>query len=411
MRRLQGWFLAGVVVLALCLMAGTNIKSGLDRSGVEAVDFADSASTVADGAITRLKMDEWEQGKVNLERCAGDTVFRAWYVAGADSGYWVMNVDASGDTMALGMSLKGLAGTAEHVRLVGPFSQRPVTGRWKWYNFHEVEFYHATDTWLENEDISSASAAPDITGIDSSWVADREDAIVSRLTWTYAKYGVDVVADTIDIRRTIFAHRGASYYLIRYDVRHTNTDKNDSLRFTLTEEQIKVGNDANSNDLAWVPNYGKVNLRKDFLLEDIGYCVAFTNTGNDSDAADSTHLDPALKLDAGSGIAEFPAGFIVWNSSREIAPMDVAITDLASASMPSLEADSIFLHAGDYAEPVDGGLYVYFRTPFITLTHRWQSFEYAVGRAKLVGDRMPPVFPEIVFSNGFVWKCPYTRKQ
>ena len=410
MSRLQGWFLAGVVVLALCLMAGSNIRSGLDRSGVEAVDFADSAGTVTDGAITQIKMDEWEQGRVGLERAPGDTVFRAWYKGANDSGYWVMNVDASGDTMALQMSLQGLTTTAEHVRFAGPFSQRPVTGRWKWYNFHEVEFYHATDTWAENEDISSAGTAPEITALDSSWVADSEDAVVSRLTWTYAKAGGSI-PDTIDVRRTLFAQRGAPYYVIRYDVRHTNIDKNDSLRFTLKEEGVKVGNDANSNDLCWVPNYGNVNLRKDFLLEDIGYCVAFTNTGNDSDAADSMHLDLALKLDAGSGIAEFPAGFIVWNSSREIAPMDVAITDLPSASMLSLEADSIFLHAGDYAEPVDGGVNVFFRTPFITLTHEWQSFEYAVGRAKLVGDRMPPVFPEIVFSNGFVWKCPYTRKQ
>jgi hypothetical protein len=387
----------GAVAMLFFTVAGTSIKSGLERT------------TPTDGTVTRVAFDEWEQGRVGLERCAGDTVFRGYYQTAGDSGYALISVDALGDSMMLMMSMKNLSGTTEHFRLLGPYSQRPTTGRWKWFNQHEIEFYHANDSFLGGDDICSASGANNVTGLDSAWVFDEDNAVVSRLTWTYDKAGA--VDDTIDVRRTVLAPRGAAYFLVRYEVRHTNTDNTDSLRFTFREEGVKVADDSHSNDLAWVPNFGKVQLRKDFLMEDIGYCVAFMNTGNAEDAADSSFLHPDLRLDAGSGIVEFVAGFIVWNSSREIVPMDVAITDLANASLPSLAADSIFLHAGDYSEPVDDGLRVYFRTPFITLTHDWQTFEYAIGRAKLVGDQMPPVFQEVVFSNGFVWKCPYTRKQ
>ena len=179
------------------------------------------------------------------------------------------------------------------------------------------------------------------------------------------------------------------------------------------------------NDLGYVPGYGEVRRRHLFDDDELyalsnGYC-GFVDLGNAAATwidtlgnGSSTYKSTTLQVDLGRGTREFVANFIVVNPRQDITADAFCFTDSAAGggSYAQADYDSTFqLHAPwDSTEVMDNVTYrgLVIRTDPIYLSDNttYHTFEYAVGRARLVDDQLPPVYPEVMWTDGSVQRPP-----
>jgi hypothetical protein len=117
-------------------------------------------------------------------------------------------------------------------------------------------------------------------------------------------------------------------------------------------------------------------------------------------------------VDSGSGTPEFLAGLVCFNPGQSIVPGEFAWMDSTGEGIPSLDFDSPRM-ALDTTRVLDGGFRTFLaQTPVVEFVHgETKTLEYAVGRARLVEGRLPPVFPEVTWLDGTRSKCPPTPRR
>jgi len=336
-----------------------------------------------------------------------DTLFTAWFTdAENDSGYDLVAVDRSGDTLALYLQL--ITGANPHLRVWGPLAGTARAGQKRLWRFHRLRMLDPGEFFESGTDLTTQGANSRMSGINLTRLCDTADSIVWRQTWQSIK--ATGARDTVEVSRTVVARRGEPYFVIRYDL--TWLGGADRVRF-IWSNHPRMGAQGSVHDVGFAPGLGLVTAQRTVEASRTGWWAAFLDIGNPLAAVDtleggeSSFLSPALRMDFGSGGPEFAAAFVCFNPGRAIVPAEFVWADSTGAGEASLDFDSPTALL-DTTRVLDSGHRTLIaRTPPVEfLPGETKTLEYAVGRARLEGDRLPPVFPEVKWSDGTTSVCP-----
>jgi hypothetical protein len=345
---------------------------------------------------------------------ACDTIFVAHHVkAASDSGYDLVQVDATGDSISL--YLQWIADVNPHLRVWGPTVGINRQTQKRLARMHRLEISDCHEIFESAADITTQGANSGITELSFGRPEVTGEAVTWRQAWRYVKH--TGTRDSLGVVRTVRMRCGEPYFLVRYDLTWLGA-KGGSVRL-LWSNHPRMGLEGSRHDVGFAPGAGLVTHQQVFPAERLGYFAGMIDLGNPAAAGVDTlpgggtsHMAAALKADAGSGRAEFLAAFICFNPRQTLVPNEFAWMDSTGEGIPSLDYDSAHI-ALDTTRVLDGG----FRT-FLARTAETQfmpgetrTLEYAVGRARLAGGRVPPVIPEVTWLDGTRSKCPETSRR
>lgn len=336
---------------------------------------------------------------------ACDTLFVHWYSnARYDSGFDWVRVDQVADTLSL--YLRWLICDDSHLRVAGPMGGINRSTRARLWHLHRFEIQSPGHTFTNAEDFCTQGGNGLIENLELVKVYESPSEMRWRQSWRFMKRVVGKY-DTLDIARTVTATCDRPYFLVHYDFTWVNAEPG-SLRFLwYFQRQTKFGRRRSKHEVGYAPGYGMVTKRHAFDAEALGYCASMIRIGNPLAARIDTLADgrssfksPQLMEDFGSGVPAFSASLICFNPSSDIVPSEFAWIDTAGAYVPTLHCDSSRVRVDttnvlDYEER-----YFYGRTELIGFeSGDTKSLEYAVGRAFLEGANLPPVIPDISWSD------------
>jgi hypothetical protein len=395
---------------------------------------ADSAKTITDGAVdtnalgasavSAAKLDEPERAALGLAP-AGDTLFVRWVYASPDTYLCVVRVDENGDTLQYSQSWRrdgnakkfnslGLQGGGpDSVTFLFPATAplifphwRPETG-WGAYNFH-------------NDGMGSVS----LDNYVLTWLVNNGRAIHYREAWDWK--GNPATGDTAKvaiIRDTAWRLEDA-YVTLRYQIKSNDTVRGgDTLRIICGIE-AKVGDmnvlgDGGTNssnfDVAYYPGYGYRYRRQVWSREDLT-CVAggpvfgVADIGNPLVPSDTLSTGAsgvwatALKTSCG-GPADWIASFVAFNPNADIVPSYFSQQDTVSLAgefipfatdIPVVDTTAAWHESGH-------SRFVICRSDTVKLnTTTYQTFEIALGRARIPATGEMPVLPIVKFQDGAI---------
>jgi hypothetical protein len=361
------------------------------------------------GAALRSRACGSFAGGQDLAGC--DTVFISRHTkATTDSGYDLVQVDAAGDSLSL--YLQWIGDVNPHLRLWGPTIGINRQTQRRLMRLHRLEIQDRHEIFESATDITTQGANSGITDLILGEAEVTADAVAWRQTWRYVKN--TGTRDTLGVVRTVRMRCGEPYFLVRYDFTWLGA-RAGSVRL-LWSNHPRLGLEGSKHDVGFAPGIGLVVRQQVFSAERLGFFAGMIDLGNSLavgvdtlTGGGSSYMSPDLRADAGSGKSEFLAGFVCFNPGQSIVPSEFAWMDSTGAGVPSLDYDSPAI-ALDTTRVLDGGFRAFLaRTAAIEFTQgETRTLEYAVGRARLVGDRLPPVFPEVTWSDGTRSKCPKT---
>jgi hypothetical protein len=339
---------------------------------------------------------------------ARDTVFTARFTdSQSDSGYDMVQVDSSGDSLAL--YLQWITDVNPHLRIWGPLTGTARPNHKRLWRFHRFRMLDPHEIFESATDLTTQGANSRISDITMTRVHETPDSIVWRQTWQSVK--ATGASDTVAVSRTVAARRGAPYFVIRYDLTWRG-GRPDSVRF-IWSNHPRMGTAGSIHDVGFAPGIGLVSSQRAIQASAVQWWATMLDIGNPLAASDTTgdgrtsFMSPALKIDFGSGAAEFVGAFICFNPRREIVPSEFVWADSTGEREPSLDFDSPRASV-DTTRVLDSGYRTLIaRTPPVGfLPGQTKTIEYAVGRVRLEQDRLPPVCPEVVWSDGTTSRCP-----
>jgi hypothetical protein len=337
-----------------------------------------------------------------------DTIFTHWHEkAGLDSGYDLVRVDDTGDSLAL--YLRWIVGDSPHIRVVGPFGGINRGTRTKIWNFLRMEVQSPGHTFGAAEDFCTGGGNGVVINPAITNLYETPSAIGWRQSWRFIKVLVDR-KDTLDIVRTTTMKCGEPYFTVHYDYTWVN-ERPGKLRFLwYFQRQTRLGRRRSRHEVGYAPGYGVVTTRLAFTAEELGYCAGMANIGNPratyvDTLGDGTtsHMSADLMVDFGGGRPAFPAGFICFHPNMDIVPTEFAWIDTNGAYVPTLHCDSVKIRV-DTTNVLDHEeRYFYGRTGLIEFTHgETKTMEYAVGRAWVDSHEPVLTIPDIAWPDGTV---------
>jgi hypothetical protein len=383
--------------LALVLWAVPASLGGHSAGGSRPTRAANPQRTACGGLIATPAPD-----------AARDTIFTAWFTdSQSDSGYDLVEVDASGDSLVL--YLQWITDVNPHLRIWGPLTGRARTDRKRLWRYHRFRMLDPHEIFESATDLTTQGANSRISDIVLTAPRETPDSIVWRQTWQAVK--VTGTADTVEVNRTVAARRGAPYFVIRYDLTWRGGQP-DSVRF-IWSNHPRMGTAGSIHDVGFAPGIGLVTCQRAVQASAVQWWAMMLDIGNPLAPSDTTgesrtsFLSPALKVEFGSGAPEFVGAFVCFNPRREIVPDEFVWADSTGEMEPSLDFDSPRARV-DTTRALDGGHRTLIaRTPPVGfLPGQTKTIEYAVGRVRLEQDRLPPVCPEVLWSDGTTSRCP-----
>jgi len=343
-----------------------------------------------------------------------DTIFVSRHTkAASDSGYDLVQVDRAGDSLSL--YLQWIGDVNPHLRLWGPTIGVNRQTQRRLMRLHRLEIEDRHEIFESATDITTQGANSGITDLSLGEAERTADAVSWRQTWRYVKN--TGTRDTLGIVRTVRVRCGEPYFLVRYDVTWLRA-RAGSVRL-LWSNHPRLGLEGSKHDVGFAPGIGSVLRQSVFPAERLGFFAGMIDLGNPLavgvdtlSGGGSSYMSPRLRAGAGSGKVEFLAGFVCFNPGESIVPSEFAWMDSTGEGIPSLDYDSPQI-ALDTTRVLDGGFRTFLaRTPVIEFTQgQTRTLEYAVGRARLVGDRLPPIFPEVTWFDGTRSRCPKTPRR
>ncbi|HVP56733.1 MAG TPA: hypothetical protein VMU02_01450 [bacterium] len=349
------------------------------------------------------------------ERQAGcDTVLVARYVkATTDSGYDLVEVDASGDSLSL--YLQWIVGANPHLRLWGPTVGRSRVGERRLFRLHRFEILDPQEIFESATDITTQGANSGISDLNLGEAQRSADGISWRQTWRYTKH--TGLQDTLGVVRTVRMRCGDPYYVVRYDLTWLGS-RAGSVRFFWSNHP-RLGLEGSRHDVGFAPGVGLVLRQQVLSASRLGYFAAMIDLGNPLavgvdtlSGGHSSYLSPGLKVNSGSGKPEFLAGFVCFNPRQSIVPEEFAWIDSTGEGVSSLDYDSPHMVLDTTRVLASGFRILLARTAAIEFTRgETKTLEYAVGRARLEEDRLPPVFPEVTWLDGTRSRCPKSPRR
>jgi hypothetical protein len=341
---------------------------------------------------------------------ARDTVFTSRYSnARSDSGYDFVEV-AEGDSLSL--YLQWITDVNPHLRLWGPMTGINRATSRRLLRFHRLELQDRREIFESAIDVTTQGANSQISDISLTDLEASPEAITWQQAWRFIKNTGS--SDTVAVVRTVRMGRSQPYFVIRYDFTWLGTRPGD-VRL-IWSCHPRIGREGSKHDVGFAPGYGLILAQRSFDAATLGYFAGAIDLGNPLAAytdtvpgGASSFMAPALKVDFGSGRPEFPAAFVCFNPRQAIAPSEFAWMDSTGEGVASLDYDSPRIVL-DTTRVLDGGFRTLLaRTPAIEFTRgETKTLEYAVGRARLLGDRLPLVFPDVIWLDGSVSICPQT---
>jgi hypothetical protein len=338
-----------------------------------------------------------------------DTLFTRWYTdAKSDSGYDLVEVDPSGDSLALYM--QWIIGENPHLRLWGPTTGTNRTTHKRLWRFHRLRIQDPREIFESAADVTAQSANCRITRVTSFVLFDTADSMAWRQTWNYVKH--TGARDTLAVARTVLARRGRPYFVVRYEFTSLGAGA-DSIRF-IWSNHPRMGGEGSRNDVGFAPGHGLVTRQRRMEAAPLNWVALMLDVGNPlargadtlADGA-SSFMSAGLKLDMGSGLAQFAAAFVCFNPEAAIVPSEFAWMDSTGDGEPSLDYDSPAIVLDTTRVLAGGSRMLIARTPPIGFAAgQTKALEFAVGRASIVDDRLPPVIPEVMWLDGSISRWP-----
>jgi hypothetical protein len=340
---------------------------------------------------------------------AADTVFTVWYTdSKSDSGYDFVEVDRAGDTLNLYM--QWVTGPNPHLRIWGPFGSTDRSNRKRLWRFHRLMLLDAHEIFESAADITTQGANTAIRDISEEQLFQTPDSAAWRQTWLWMKN--TGARDTVGVVRTVLARRGMPYFLVRYQLTWLGAGT-DSVRLFWASPP-RMGTGGGRHDVGFAPGHGLVLRQKELQAAPLGWWAAMLDIGNPmagnidtTEISASSFMWSGLKLDFGSGQPEFAAAFVCFNPNRDIVPSEFAWMNSMVEGETSLDFDSASITI-DSTRVLDSGDRTFIaRTPVLVFSSgETKTLEYAVGRARLAGDGLPPVFPDVIWTDGTLSRCP-----
>ena len=392
-----------IVVLVACLVCAGGYLAGLGSG---------PGSAPAEAALHSRACGGFVGGHDSPATC--DTMFISRHIkATSDSGYDLVQVDAAGDSLSL--YLQWIGGVNPHLRLWGPTIGINRQTQRRLMRLHRLEIQDRHEIFESATDVTTQGANSGITDLGLSQPEVTRDAVSWRQTWRYVKN--TGTRDTVGVVRTVSMRCGEPYFLVRYDLTWLGA-RAGSVRLRWSNHP-RMGLEGSKHDVGFAPGIGLVLRQHVFPAELLGYFAGMIDLGNSLavgvdtlSGGGSSYMSPDLRAGAGSGKSEFLAGFVCFNPGESIVPSEFAWMDSTGDGVPSLDYDSPET-ALDTMRVLDGGFRTFLaRTAAIEFSQgETKTLEYAVGRARLVGDRLPPVFPEVTWSDGTRSRCPKTSRR
>jgi hypothetical protein len=426
----------GTEIYATDWKARTTTDTHKDFIGTVAA--SDSGKTVTDASLQIKKLDEWEASLLAGGEVPIDTMYVAQVVAGSDTYKVITKIDEAGNQYTFSSSTKS-NGNAKNFMQFGPYGgagdsityQGPIV----FYVVPIRPFNLETTGGLLNPCVDG-SGAIDISSYVRTNLITTNGCIKWQETWTYRN--VNTGSDTLrlDIKRTTMTRRSDPYFDVLYEIKSADTAKGgDTLRIAVDFDAqaghanrplpVVAGNAA-TYDVGYIPGFGIATRRRAWSAERItslagGLVFGVADIGNPYVADDtlstgaSAFLSAYLKAQAGSGTKEFVAGFASINSSRTIVPNQIIYNDSSSLEVNYRWGyDSTLAHVDTTAYWEEGGhdRLIWARTAPIALDcTTYKTFEFVVGKARILNDQLPPIVPKIVFMDGTVLTPTNTRQR
>ena len=332
-----------------------------------------------------------------------DTVFTHRYTgAQSDSGYDFVEVDRTGDTLSL--YVQWVKDVNPHLRLWGPMTGINRQTQKRLWRFHRLQLQDRHEIFESAADVTTQGANTRINDITLTRLYETPDSVSWRQTWEFIKNTGS--RDTVAVARTLVMRRGRPYFVVRYDFTWLGSSV-DSVR-VIWSNHPRTGVGGSRHDVGFAPGEGIVTRQRAFAASDLGYLAAMVDLGNPLAVGSDTlpggapsYMSPELKIDFGSGRAEFAAAFVCFNPKREIVPNEFAWMDSTGEGLVTLDFDSPTI-ALDSTRVLDSGFRVFLvRTPVLAFAPgETKTLEYAVGRASLAKDGLALLFPDVVWSDG-----------
>ena len=364
------------------------------------------------GSLSRLS--DQQQGACGSlvatpgQAAARDTLFAAWFTdSRSDSGYNLVEVSASGDSLVL--YLQSITGLNPHLRVWGPLTGTAEPGRKRLWRYHRLRMLDPHEIFESATDLTTQGANSRVSEVSPTALSATADSLVCRQTWRSVK--ATGTWDTLEVRRTVMARRGAPYFVIRYDLTWLGGNP-DSVRF-IWSNHPRMGAEGSIHDVGFAPGIGLVTTQRVLEARAVGWWALMLDIGNPLAASDTTagsrtsHLAPDLRADFGSGASGFIGAFVCFNPGREIVPGEFVWADSTGEGETSLDFGSPSASV-DTTRVLDSGYRTLIcRTPPVGfMPGQTKTLEYAVGRARLEQDALPPVCPEVIWTDGTVSRCP-----
>ncbi|MFZ1947525.1 MAG: hypothetical protein WAW06_08255 [bacterium] len=342
-----------------------------------------------------------------------DTLFTRWYTdAEGNSGYDLVTVDRAGDSLAL--YLQWTTGDNPHLRLWGPTTGTNRTTHKRLWRFDRLRMQDPGEIFESAADVTAQGANTLIRGFTMVKTVDTPDSMAWQQAWNYVKRtGAN---DTLAIVRKVLARRGQPYFVVRYQF--TWLGGADSVRF-IWSNHPRMGLGGSRHDVGFAPGFGLVTGQRRFDAKDLTWAAVMLDIGNplatDVDTlADGTSsfMSTDLKVDMGSGLPRFAGAFICFNPGADIVPLEFAWMDSTGDGEPSLDYHSPVI-AVDTTRVLDGGsrMLLARTAPVGFAAGETKALEFAVGRASVADDGLPPILPEVVWSDGSISRWPTTHRE
>ncbi len=349
---------------------------------------------------------EWQTHPFDTTRLACDTLFLHWYSNGrSDSGFDLVRVDQAGDTMAL--YLRWIIGPNPHIRVLGPMGGINRGRRTKIWHLHRIEIQGPGEIFDDAEDFCTQGGNGWIENIKLEKTVDKH-RIEFHQKWRFIKH-VGRRVDTLYVDRRVTASCSVPYFLVHYDFTWGNSEAGMVRFLWYFQRQTRFGRRRSIHEVGYAPGIGIVSHRTVLDASKLGYCALMARIGNPFARCDTlrdgrkSFMSQALREHFGDGPPSFPSGFICFNPRSDIVPLEFAWIDTPSTYVASFHFDSASIHVDttnvlDYKERYFVG-----RTDIIVFRPaETKSFEYAVGRALFEDDSLPPIIPEIEWSDSQV---------
>jgi hypothetical protein len=347
-------------------------------------------------------------------RANHDTLFTRWYTdAKSDSGYDLVTVDRAGDSLVL--YLQCITGDNPHLRLWGPTTGINRSTQKRLWRFDRLRMQDPGEIFESAADVTTQGANTLIRGFTMVKTVDTPDSMAWQQAWNYIKR--TGARDTLAVVRRVVARRGQPYFLVRYEFTWLGGGA-DSVRF-IWSNHPRMGLGGSRNDVGFAPGCGLVLSQRRLDAAALNWAALMLDVGNplaaDADTlADGTSsfMSADLKLNMGSGLPRFTAAFICFDPGADIVPVEFAWMDSTGGGEPSLDYDSPAI-AIDTTRVLNGGsrMLLARTAPIAFAAGQTKALEFAVGRASLADDRLPPVMPEVVWSDGSISRWPTGRQE